>query len=159
MTENLEPIATRMRLFGLIEEDARDQLAETVIGRLRIRNRRSGDKAGGLSEPQYQAAVEYRRLADAYKRALSAPDSLSNASRGGLGERSEAEAVSWAKAVIGKFEAARKAVMHKQCEIDNRGRNLIAALDYLVLRNEAHMHMIGDLRVGLNALVRHFGMT
>ena len=38
-------------------------------------------------------------------------------------------------------------------------RTLIAALDYLVLRNEFHKHLIGDLRVALNALGHHYGCS
>ena len=34
--ENLEPILTRMRLFGLTETDARDQKASTFVGRLQL---------------------------------------------------------------------------------------------------------------------------
>lgn len=158
MVENIEPIATRMRLFGLTEMEARDQLAESIVGRLLMRWRKMGDKAGGINNRQYDAAVEYRRQSEAYRRALSAPDSLRNATRGSGLTRDEEEYARWCQAVIAKFDASKRAVMSAQCELDNRGRNLMAALDYLVLRNEYHQHMVGDLRVGLNALSRHYGV-
>lgn len=157
MTENTEPIATRMRLFGLSEVDARDQKAESVVGRLLMRGRKMGDKASGITEGQYDAAVEYRKQAEAYRRALSAPDSLRSPASGSNVSRSEETHARWCRTVIDKFEASRKAVRGAQCELDNRGRNLFAALDYMVLRNEQHRHMVGDLRVALNALARHYG--
>jgi hypothetical protein len=40
----------------------------------------------------------------------------------------------------------------------NRGTNLVAALDYCVLRDEGYEHLLGDLRVALNVLRRHYGM-
>src|SRR5690606_32020862 len=150
MTEHVEPVATRMRLYGLVEEDARDQKAESVVGRLLLRGRRMGDRAGGITDPQYDAAVEYRRQVEAYRRAIAAPDPLRNASRGLVAARSEEEHARWCRAVIAKYEGSRGAVMAAQCELDNRGRALFAALDYLVLRDEYHQHLIGDLRVALN---------
>jgi hypothetical protein len=46
--------------------------------------------------------------------------------------------------------------MTEQMLFANRGRNLIAALDYIVSRNEIHWHMVGDCRLALNALAHHF---
>lgn len=158
MDENADPIAVRMRLFGLTEVDARDQKAESVIGRLLMRSRQMGDKAGGITEGQYEAAAEYRKQCEAYRRALSAPDSLRNTAKGSGIDRDEDDHARWCRNVIAKFEASKRAVMAAQCEIDNRGLTLIAALDYLVLRNEYHQHLVGDVRVALNALARHYGL-
>lgn len=157
MLEHVEPIATRMRLFGLVEADARDQLAGSVVGRLLLRWRRMGDRAGGITDVQYEAAMEYRRQAEAYRRALAAPDALRRATRGASLSMSDDEHARWCRAVIDAYDRAVTAVMTVQCELDNRGRQLLAALDYLVLRDEYHQHLLGDLRVALNALVRHYG--
>lgn len=152
LNENAAPLAVRQRMFDLTEANARDQKAATFVGRLCL----MGTKTGGIDEGQYEAAIEYKRQRDAYRRALSAPDSLSNASRGGTVERGDEEHAAWCKAVIAKYEGSQRAVMAEQCVLINRGMNLIAALDYLVLRDQQLSHMIGDLRVALNALVRHY---
>lgn len=154
MQEHAEPIAVRMRMYGLTEPQARDQKASTFVGRLCL----MGVKTGGISEGQYEAAMEYKRQRDAYHRAIAAPDSLANASHGGLGEGTAEEHARWCRAVTAKFQASTKAIQTEQSVLDNRGRNLFAALDYLIIRDQQFSHMIGDLRVALNALVRHYGV-
>lgn len=153
-SENVEPIMTRMRIWGLSEPEARDQKAETVIGRLCI----TGQQLGGISEGQYQALVEYRQQVDAYRRAIDAREGFRTAS-GRTMTPDEEQHAKWCAIVIGKCEASRSAVMREQCEASNRGHNLMAALDYLVLRNEAHTHMVNALRVAANALARHYRMS
>jgi hypothetical protein len=155
MTENEEPFAVRARLFKLTADESRDQKAATVVGRLRLMGQRTG---GGIGEPQYQAAVEYKAQSDAYRRALSAPDSLRNASRAGIGAVDEAEHARWCKAVIAKYEASQRIVSHEQCVLANRGMALFAALDHMVLRDQHYDHLVGDLRIALNALAKHYGM-
>jgi inhibitor of KinA sporulation pathway (predicted exonuclease) len=146
-TENLEPILTRMRLFGLSEVDARDQKASTFIGRLQLTK--------VISQAQYDAAQEYLKLYEAFQRAVKSPDALR--SSGGGGDQGESPTyAAWCKGAIARKEAADRAVMDEQCVIANRGRNLFAGLDYLVTRNEEHHHLVGDCRLALNALVDHF---
>lgn len=147
-TENLEPILTRMRLFGLSEVDARDQKASTFIGRLQLTK--------AISQAQYDAAQEYLSVYEGFQRAVKSPDALRSSSGGGDQGESPTYA-NWCRGAIARKEAADKAIMTEQCLYDNRGRNLFAALDYLVCRNEEHHHLVGDCRLALNALVHHFG--
>jgi hypothetical protein len=37
--------------------------------------------------------------------------------------------------------------------------NLMAALQYIVIRDEFHEHLLGDARVAANALVRYYGIS
>ena len=146
-TENIEPILTRMRMFGLSEKDARDQKASTFIGRLQLTKI--------LSQQQYDAAQEYLKLYEAFQRAVKSPDALRSSSGGGdQGESPTYEG--WCRNAIKKYDMAQKAIMTEQCLHDNRGRNLFAAIDYLVTRNEEHHHLVGDCRLALNALAHHF---
>ena len=138
-----------MRRHKLTEQDARDQKAATVVGRLCL--------SGAITEPQYQAALEYHRQREASRRAMQAPDALAKPPVG-RGEPSEEEHTRWCRVVIAKFEASTRAVMKAQAERANRGLNLIAALDYLVLRDEAHDHMQDALIVALAALARHYNL-
>jgi len=147
-TENLEPILTRMRLFGLSEVDARDQKASTFIGRLQLTK--------AISQAQYDAAQEYLSAYEAFQRAVKSPDALRSSNGGGDQGESPTYA-SWCRGAIARKEAADKAIMDEQCILANRGRNLFAAIDYLVCRNEEHHHLVGDCRLALNALVHHFG--
>lgn len=146
--ENLEPILTRMRLFGLTEKDARDQKASTFVGRLQLTK--------AISQAQYDAAQQWLQVREQYQRAIKSPDALR--SSGGGGDSGESpNYASWCRQSIKRYDAAQKAVMTEQMLFANRGRNLIAGLDYVVSRNEIHWHLVGDCRLALNALAHHFG--
>lgn len=146
-TENLEPILTRMRLFGLSEKDARDQKASTFIGRLQLTK--------AISQAQYDAAQEYLQIYEAFQRAVKSPDALRSSNGGGDQGESPSYAA-WCKGAIRRYDEAQKAIMTEQCTFANRGRNLFAALDYVACRGEEHWHLVGDCRLALNALVHHF---
>ena len=145
--ENIEPILTRMRLFGLSEKDARDQKAATFVGRLQLTK--------AMTQVQYDAAQEYLRLREAYQRAIKSPDALRTSNGGGDQGESPTYA-SWCKAVIGKWDALQKSIHQEQAI--HRNANFWAALDYLVCRDEQHWHMVGDCRLALNACAHHFGL-
>lgn len=145
--ENLEPILTRMRLFGLSEKDARDQKASTFVGRLQLTK--------AMSQVQYDAAQTWLEVREHYQRAIKSPDALRSSGGGGDAGESPSYA-SWCQQAIKRYDAAQKAIMSEQLLFANRGRNLIAALDYIVARNEIHWHLVGDCRLALNALAHHF---
>lgn len=148
--ENLVPILTRMRMFGLSEVDARDQKASTFIGRLQLTK--------VISQAQYDAAVEFFHVHDAYKRAISAPDGFK--SSGGAAGAGESEGhAAWCRKARQRYDSAIAAVQAEQNLFANRGAAMIAALDYAVLRDEQMWHLVGDCRLALNALAHHFGIV
>lgn len=149
---NMEAILTRMRIFGLSEQDARDQKASTFIGRMNLM-----DKKALISNAQYDAAIAYLEVYDKYKRAIGAPDASKQSGGVGGGESTEDHA-RWCSQQKAKYDAAIEAVRVEQGLHENRGSNLYAALDYLVCRDEQHWHMVGDCRLALNALAHHFGL-
>jgi len=139
-----------MRLFGLSEEDARDQKAATFFGRLRL--------TGVLSQPQYDAAVEMFDLHERYKRAIGAPDGLKTSGGAAGGEETDSHEA-WCRSIVVQHDKAKAALQAEQNLLANRGCNLHAALDYIVFRDEQMWHMIGDARLALNALAHHFGIS
>ncbi len=145
--ENLDPIQTRMRLFGLSEKDARDQKASTFVGRLQLTK--------AISQAQYDAAQEWLSVREKYQRAIKSPDALRSSHGGGDAGESETYA-NWCAGAISRYDAAVKAIETEQAIIENRGRALYAGLDYLVNRDEMHWHLVGDCRLALNALAHHF---
>lgn len=148
--ENLDPILTRMRLFGLTEKDARDQKAATFVGRLQLMK--------VISQAQYDAAVAWLALRDSYKRAIGAPDALKSSGGATGGTEETVEHTAWCHRAIRQYDAAMAAVTAEQCLHQNRGGNLYGGLDYVVGRDEQHWHMVGDARLALNALAHHFGL-
>ena len=150
---NLEPILLRMKMFGLSEKDARDQKAATFIGRMNLM-----DKKGLISNAQYDAAVEFLGVYDKYKRAIGAPDATKQSGGAGGGGESTEDYERWCKNAKAKYDAAIEAVRETQNMHENRGSNLFAAIDYVVCRDEQQWHMVGDVRLALNALAHHFGL-
>jgi len=136
-----------------------DQRAGSVIGRMAMR--------GELSASQYEAAVKYIEDVDNYRRAISAPRQPGavdlNAVRGsGATGPDHVAFVERAKRrYMGDHVKGERGVVGtiRECQnsIANRGSNLFAALDYLVLRDEFYTHMVADCRIALNALARHYG--
>jgi hypothetical protein len=152
LTEHLDAVMTRMRLFGLSEADARDQKAATYLGRLYL-TEQLGKKPG--SDAMWEAAQELLRMRDAYKRALKAPDALKD-STGAGGDISETPLyANWCKGAIDRYEAVMKAVVYENALHEHRGSNLVAAIDYIVFRDQPMEHMIGDVRIALNAASHH----
>lgn len=153
LTENLDPIQTRMRLFGLSEKDARDQKAATYLGRLYLTGELGRDRP--YIDAMWDAAQEYLRVYEAFQRAVKSPDALRSGAGGGDQGESDNYA-GWCQSAIQRKEAAERAIQVEQGI--HRGANLWAALDYIVVRNEQHPHMVGDARIVLNALAHHFGL-
>lgn len=153
--ENADGIALRMKVFGLSETDARDQKASTYIGRLCMAGRKAS--ADGITEAQYEAATAYRQAYESFQRAVKSPDALRTGTGGASGGEGP-DYASWCGRQIEKWEALQKAIQTEQGFHENRGSNMWAALDYLVFRDQPHPHMIGDLRLALNAVGHHLGL-
>lgn len=133
----------RMRLHGISKEDAGQPEAGTAIGRMKL--------SGELSKGQYDSLVRYHMSRERYMLAIGAPDSLRTRSGGVMNvapDESDMGAVeAWGKVHNAVSEAQRQS-----------NGNLVAALNYMVIRDEYYPHMIGDLRVVSNALARHYGI-
>lgn len=139
----------RARHLGLNKDKAKDQKAGSFIGYLSLIGPRDG-----LSEIQYQAALAFHELYLQYQRALKAPGAQYDPiAVGGDGVDPDAYA-EWVQSTKDKFDAARAAVMEAQ--FDNKSENLLAAADYVLMRDQPMHHLIGATRILCNNLVRHF---
>ena len=140
-------VEARHRLHNLKPEHLRDTDAGSFVGRLRI--------TGEITMQQCEAAKEYLRVYEAMQVAVGGPKQAGavdlNATRG----MPVPEKVDQSIKAMADWKAAIRAVQDRQDELRGGGA-LIAALDYCVLRDGEHPHMVGWLREGLNALARHF---
>lgn len=152
--EDAVGIEARARLFGLSKDDAKDPRSGSVVGRLAM----MGQQLGGISPGCLDAANKYREQRDAYRKALSAPDSLTNASRGGADAPDEGELAKQCASAIQAFDSTQRVLVAENGEPSNRHHNLLAAMDYIVIRNQDFPHMRDALRVALNCLVRYYGL-
>lgn len=143
-------LEARQRVHGVHKDNSRDQMAGCFVGRLCLQ--------GEVSRAQYEAAMTYLEEWHDNLRAIGAatppqPSALDpNATRGrGVGE----EDVAKVRQRIARWKASVAAVQERQIELRGAGA-LVAAMDYCVLRDEAHPHLIGSVREALNALARHY---
>ena len=135
----------RAELFGLTLDAAGDQTGGSVIGRLMLTKE--------ISEKQYMALTRYAELADRYRKVMQVPDSLQRTSGG------SAMAVPDDGAGIDtrrRWAEVTRAI--NDAQLGHPG-NLQAALNYIVVRDEFHPHMIGDVRIAANALVRYYRIS
>lgn len=142
-------VTARNRVHGVPLAVAKDQRAGSVVGRMVM--------AGVLTKAQGDASTRYAEDVAAYHQAISAPRQPGAVDlNAGHGQSVLEENVRAKLRAVRRYTGAREAV---QGEADlRRGANLFAALDYFVLRDENHSHMLPWLRLALDALAVFYGM-
>lgn len=139
----------RRRHTGLSADKAKDQKAATFVGYLNLIGSRDG-----LSDAQYEAAVNFMGLYVSYLRSIKAPGVVLEGAVGApSGDITEAYE-EWAMDTKEVYTSCRKAIQEAQNE--NRQSNLWAALDLCIIEDQWVHQMIGDVRILCNALARFF---
>lgn len=139
----------RRRHLGLTKDQAKDQKAGTFIGYLNLLG-----PTDGLSNAQYEGAINYINLREAYLRAINAPGRVVDGAAGIPTTEITEAYEDWVRGTKETYTACRDAIQEAQNE--HRGCNLWAALDYCIHQDQRVNHMIGDLRLLTNALARFF---
>lgn len=142
-------IVARSRVFGVPVAIGLDQRAGTFVGRLRM--------ADELTLHQYIAAELYRDQCEVYAFAMAAPRQPGaidlNATRG----TTNTENVEASQRACSQYEKALEAVTAAQNKLRLRA-NLYGALNLCVVQDRELPHLVDDLRLALNALVKHYGL-
>ncbi len=141
----------RQRVHEVPAKDAGTELAGSICGRLLLK--------GSISREHYDAAMSFQATHAAYMRSIEAPSPDPRAvDIGGVtaGPSSREITPEWAALAFGRWKAACSAL--SRANEEHRSSALYAACLYVVLRGEYLPHMFGDLRLGLNALARHYGL-
>lgn len=149
------PLAVRARLAGITVAQAKDQMAGSFIGILRIRGQVDRRDPIGISEEQHIALAHYGRIVADYRRAIAVPGAgvASEGSGSGGPEISEGY-VRWCDRARQIHEDARTAVMEAQ--MGNHKDHLLGALQYGVVEDLRVWHLVGAMRLAANALQAHF---
>ena len=136
-------------MMQITEDEAKDQKAGSFIGYLNM----LGPK-DGLSEAQYEGAMDYLRLRERLLRAIKSPAAIYDpeARRSGDGEISEAYE-NWCRATVQEWKDLKGEIQAAQNYC--RG-NLWAALQLVVIEGQHMHHMVGETRVLCNVFARHF---
>lgn len=144
-------VAARFRRFGVPMEDALDQRAGSFVGRLRMTRE--------ISAAQYHAAEMFAVEQANYRTAMASPrEPVAIDLNATHGSSLYAEDEGRSRRHFHRYESSLKAVTAKQNELRGTA-NLYAALNLCVVQDISLPHMIGDLRLALNALVKHYGLT
>ncbi len=143
-------LAARHRIFGVDPIHSRDQKAGSAIGRYCLQ--------GLVTDQQYDAGLLFLESMNRHLRAIDAPPQPGavdlNATRGRpVFVENPDQLRKWRQ----EHKAALEAVQAKQNEIRLMG-NLYGALYTVLVRDVQLESLLGDLRTGLNALVRHYGL-
>lgn len=150
--ETLRPgVEARIRLHGLAPEVSRDQRAGSFVGRLCM--------SGEISVVQYEAAMAFLEDHRNNLIAIHAPRDPSGVDLNRVqGGTAKAENVEFYRRATARWRAAVDAVQERQNELRGQGA-IYAALDTCITRDAECHHLVGWLREGLNALVRHYGLV
>ena len=142
-------IEARQRVFGLPATISRDQMAGSAVGRYCLQ--------GTITRVQYDAAMLYLADCEAYSHAIGTPGIPRAVDLNRIGGKDNHENITKSKTAMARYDAMAKAVRAKQTEIGNMG-NIFVALDAVIRRDVQLERLIGDLRIGLNALAKHYGV-
>ncbi|MDN5249037.1 MAG: hypothetical protein QWI73_02955 [Alphaproteobacteria bacterium] len=142
-------IKIRAQKFNLSFDQAKNPRSQSWVGRLSFLG------AGrGLSEPQYKAAEHYLKLYNNYRKAILSPAAHYDNETDQTYIKDDASYTQWAIKTTRKFELTNKVIEDAQAKYSSE--NLFAAIQYGVLENLELPHLLGALRISLNALHHHF---
>lgn len=106
---------------------------------------------GDLSREQWDAAEWYIGTRAAWLRSIQARDA--SAGQFPAGEPNEGAYERWCRSIAATWETVQDCL--RDCAVEARSP-VQAALDVMLLRNHHVAHMVGDLRLALNAIHRRF---
>jgi hypothetical protein len=149
-------VDARMRLFGITYEAARSQEGGTTVGRMYL--------AKEITIDQYRAAERYTEVKNAFQRAIGAVPDAGVPPPPPEFERGVGDFESFCKqakliwsgderaGIVGVVGVLRNVM------VENRSPNALSAIDVFITKDAYVPSLVGDLRLALNALHRHFTM-
>lgn len=141
-------LAARNRVHNVPPQHSRDQKAGSAIGRYCLQ--------GQITQAQYDAAMMFLEARARYLRAIDAPPQPGavnlNATHGRpVAIENPAQLRKWRD----DYKLACDAIQDKQNEIRLMG-NLFGSLYAMLVDDVMLDNLLGDVRTGLNALVKHY---
>ena len=139
--------SARERVFGVDRVHSGTELAGSFVGRLYL--------TGEIRRHQLDAARAFCVEWVAYSRALGLPAQPRAVDLSGIRSGSAYEITpEQQRTAVARWDASVWAVT--EANMQCREGALYPALYYCVLLDQSHTHMVGDMRLGLNALARHY---
>ncbi|WP_162651565.1 hypothetical protein [Lentilitoribacter sp. Alg239-R112] len=163
----IDAMVARLRAIGWNEKPKKvqeyamkDPRISSYVGRLVInyetQHMHPAPPADIINIDQFNASQKYLQIRNAYHRAIGSPGAYYEDGIGvELTEDEKADSVARAKA---RWLGVQKAI--QEANNMHHGSNLYAAIQIIVVEDQVMPHLIGDLRLALNALDNHFkGVT
>lgn len=147
-------VKARMRLFGITYEEGKSQEGGTTVGRMLI--------AKEITIDQYRAAERYAEVKNAFQRAIGAVPDAGVPPPPPEFERGVSDFESFCKQArltwSGDERTGAVGVVGvlRNVMVEHRSPNAVAALDVFITKDAYEPTLVGDLRLALNALHRHF---
>lgn len=142
-------IEMRMRLYGLTENQAKDQKAATAVGRLVLTRK--------LLPEHFLAASRYLDARRNYLTAVACRSDVESGGAGGGGDDVTDGFVEWCERAKTSWGAIMETI--EAAQICTRRRNLYAALDVVVVRDEVRQDMTADVSIALSAVALRLGIA
>lgn len=152
--DTIQPgIEARQRVYGLDTEKAASPAAGTFLGRLYLNKE--------ISRTQYEAGILWADHTEAYQHAIAAPKQPGAVDLNATKGSSNYENVAATRRAVARMTDARDAIQNEQYSLANQGSRfaLLFVLWTAIERDEERYDIVADLRVALNCLARHFGLT
>ncbi|MET3589867.1 hypothetical protein ABID23_000955 [Bartonella silvatica] len=142
-------IEMRAKHFGLSIEEAKNPLSSSYIGRLCLLGYK--DAASGISKDQYDAAQRYLQMRNDYLCAKGFPNGYYDDFTHTADEKAKKQ---WIKRATDHYEEIKALIQETQHQY--RQHNFYAALEYIVIEDQALPHFVSSLRMILNVLHKYF---
>lgn len=143
-------VKARQRHYGLKRSQANDPRAGSVIGRLSI--------SGEVSRVQYEAAMRYLEDFENYKRAIAGPKGAGAVDLGKPGGIATVDPDLEHKRDKQAKEKIQGALLALKAVDGGWQTNVTGSVANVVLEDMDLPYAVGDVRTGLNALVRFYGL-
>lgn len=145
-------IESRMRKYGLTKKQAIDPKSGTLIGRLSM----VPQEHGGITRRQYDALSKAKDAYDAYRKAISAPDSLAVTDGAGGSYAASEGYEDFSNSAIKRWDNFRNELSQSKSKKDQS--RFITAFNKCVVQDHGCASMLGDLREFSNYCARYFGV-
>lgn len=139
-------VKARMRLFGITYVEASSQEGGTTVGRMYL--------AKEITIDQYRAAERYVEVKNAFQRAIGAVPDAGRPPPPPEFERGVGDFESFCARARESYGAMQEQLRTLMAE--TRSPAAVSALDVFITKDAHVPHLVGDLRLALNALHRHF---
>lgn len=149
-------VEARMKHTGLPEEmvtkgGGGSPDAGTVHGMLRLMNELDKKAVAGISYDQWRAAETFLQIRRGYLSSILAKTGVKG--KGQHGAEDSQDYIDWCRRAADRWNQLLACIQ----EVSIRHRSpIMAALDVLLIRQQHLDHMVGDLRIALNAIHRTF---